>query len=106
MKKLFSIVHVLVLSIEMRGNRCREICFRGKFLFFSGKVGEEKGRINGSFRGKSISRVSFIGRKKRLGIESGRDEDNDERTRNDLSTIFLLFEFRPGDVANVLRDET
>lgn len=34
------------------------------------------------------------------------DEDNDERTRNDLSTIFLLFEFRPGDVANVLRDET
>lgn len=67
---------------------------------------EEKGRINGSFRGKSISRMSFIGREKRLGIESGRDEDNDERTRNDLSTIFLLFEFRPGDVANVLRDET
>lgn len=92
MKKLFSIV--LVLSIEMRGTDVEKYVGTS-FSSFRGK--EEKGRINGSFRRKSISRVSFIGREKRLGIESRRDEDNDERTRNDLSTIFLLFEFRPGD---------
>lgn len=33
--------------------------YRGKFFFFSGK--EAEGRINGGFRGKSISRMSFIG---------------------------------------------
>lgn len=80
MKKLFSIVHVLVLSIRMRGTDVKKYVFGSSFSSFRGK--EEKGRINDSFRGKSISRMSFIGREKRLGIESGRDEDNDERTRS------------------------
>lgn len=55
------------------GTDVEKYVFGASFSSFRGKG--EKGRINGSFRGKSISRMSFIGQEKRLGIESGRDEE-------------------------------